>query len=70
MTPGKGLLFVGFALGEKAVKASHEAKLSSSLLALIDGATKYAEGRAVRVELKTKKDLQMAIKLASIKMAN
>lgn len=70
MTPGKGMFIVGFALGEKAVKAAHEARLPSQLLAIIDGATKYAEGRAVRLDVKTKKDLKGAMKIAAIKMAN
>ena len=61
---------VGFALGEKAVRAAHEAALPTSLLAVIDEAPKYAEGRGVRIEVRTKKDLDAVRKLAAVKMAN
>ena len=70
MTPCEGHFLVGFALGEKAVKAAHRSTLSDSVLTIIDGARKYAEGRAVRIEIRTKKDLENAKKLSSIKMAN
>jgi hypothetical protein len=70
MTPCKGHFLVGFALGEKAVKAARGGALPDSVLAVIDGAKKYAEGRAVRLEIRNKKDLENAKKLSSIKMAN
>jgi hypothetical protein len=70
MTPCKGYFYVGFALGEKAVKAAHDARLPASLVAAIDGAQKFAEGRAVRLEIRNKKELENARKLAAIKMAH
>jgi hypothetical protein len=70
MTPCDRHFLVGFALGEKAVKAARARPLPSSLLAIIDEAPKYAEGRSVRVEVKTKKDLEEAKELAAVKMAN
>ena len=70
MTPCKGLFLAGFALGEKAVKAAHDIPLADSILTVIDDAKKYAEGRAVRIEFKSKKDLEITKKLAAVKMAN
>jgi hypothetical protein len=70
MTPCKGLFLAGFALGEKAVKAAHESPLPGSILKVIDEAKKYAEGRGVRIEIKSKKGLEIAKKIAAIKMAN
>lgn len=70
MTPCRKHFLVGFALGEKAVKAAHAYPLPDSILAIIDGAPKYAEGRGVRVEVKTKKDLAAVKELAVVKMAN
>ena len=70
MTPCKKHFLAGFALGEKAVKAAHESDLPGSVLTLIDSARKYAEGRGVRIEVRTKKDLESTQKLAAIKMAN
>lgn len=70
MTPCKGHFLVGFALGEKAVKAAHGSTLPDSILTVIDEAKKYAEGRAVRVEVRNKKDLAATMRLAAIKMEN
>jgi hypothetical protein len=70
MTPGEGFFYVGFALGEKAVKAAHESGLSDAILAVIDGAPKYAEGRGVRIEVRNKQHLVQIKKLAAVKMAN
>jgi len=70
MTPCKGHFLVGFALGEKAVKAARAARLPDSVLAIVDEAKKYAEGRAVRIEIRGKKDVEIVRKLAAVKMAN
>jgi hypothetical protein len=70
MTPRDRHFLVGFALGEKAVKAAHTVPLDESVLALIDEAPKYAEGRGVRVEVRTKKDIESVRQLAAVKMAN
>jgi hypothetical protein len=70
MTPCKGYFLASFALGEKAVKAAHESDLSADVLAVIDSAKKYAEGRAVRLEVRSAEDVRDIEKLAAIKMAN
>jgi hypothetical protein len=70
MTPRKAHFLVGFVLGEKAVRAAHDGKLPDTTLAAIDEAKKYAEGRGVRIEVRNKKDLEVAKALAAIKMAN
>ena len=70
MTPCNSYFLASFALGEKAVKAAHESDLPASILEIIDNAKKYAEGRAVRLEVRTAKDVRNVEKLAVIKMAN
>jgi hypothetical protein len=70
MTPCRGHFLVGFALGEKAVKAAHGSTLPLSVLAVIDEARKYAEGRGVRIEIRNRKDLEASKQLAAIKMEN
>jgi len=57
-------------LGEKAVKAAHKSDLSVSVLKAIDSARKYAEGRGVRLEIRSGEDAGNVEKLAGIKMAN
>lgn len=69
MTPCEGYFLASFALGEKAVKLAHESKLPSSVLKLIDGAKKYAEGRGVRLEVRNSNDVRRVEKLAVIKMS-
>jgi hypothetical protein len=70
MTPCKGYFMASFALGEKAVKAAHESDLPVSVLEVIDSARKYAEGRGVRLEVRSAEDVRNVEKLAVIKMAN
>ena len=70
MTPCRGYFLASFALGEKAVKAAHESKLPAAVLKVIDDAPKYAEGRGVRLEVRTAADVRNIEKLAVIKMAN
>jgi hypothetical protein len=68
MTPCKGYFLASFALGEKAVQAARRSGLPDSVLRVIDGARVYAEGRGVRLEVRSKKDLENIKKLAAIKM--
>jgi hypothetical protein len=70
MTPCQGYFLASFALGEKAVQAAHQRGLPDSVLSVIDGARKYAEGRGVRLEVRSQTDLENIQKLAAIKMAN
>jgi hypothetical protein len=70
LTPHKGYFAAGFVLGEKAVKSARDSDLPDSILNAINSARKYAEGRGIRIEVKTKKDVDVVEKLAAIKMAN
>ena len=70
MTPCKGYFLASFALGEKAVKAAHQSDLSQAVLDVIDRAPKYAEGRGVRIEIRTPEDLPAIETIAGLKMAN
>jgi len=70
MTPCEGYFIASFALGEKAVKAAHETDLPVSVLEVIDVAKKYAEGRGVRLEVRSAEDVGNVEKLAAVKMAN
>ena len=68
LTPCRRHFLVGLALGEKAVKAAHRSDLPASVLNEIDAAKKYAEGRAVRIAVRAKKDLIDIEQLAAVKM--
>jgi hypothetical protein len=70
MTPCSKHFLVGFALGEKAVKAAIARPLPDSILAIIEEAPRYAEGRGVRIEVRNKRELEAVKELASVKMTN
>jgi hypothetical protein len=70
MTPCKSHFIVGFALGEKAVKALSDAGLPKTVMDMVREAKKYAEGRAIRVEVKNKRDLDVVKTLAAVKMTD
>ncbi len=69
MTPQAGCFLAGVVLGEKAAQAAHDGKASESVLALIDSAPKYAEGRGIRMAVATKAELITVQQLAALKMA-
>lgn len=69
MTPCDGHFLVGFALGEKAIAAAHESSLPEPVLELIDNAPRYPEGRAVRIEVRKKADIESVKKIAVAKMS-
>lgn len=68
--PCRAFFLASFALGEKACLAAHAGGLPSCVLAVIDGAPKYAEGRGVRIPVRSKRDLEGVERLAAIKVAN
>lgn len=67
MTPQRKQFLVSFALGEKAVVAARAAKLPASVLDVIDAAPRYAEGRGVRIPVRSSRQLASLARLAQIK---
>ena len=70
MTPCEGQFLVSLALGEKAVARAHASKLPERVLAAIDSAPRYAEGRGLRVAVKQVRQVAPLASLARIKHAN
>lgn len=70
MTPCRGFFLASFALGEAAVRAAHESGLPAPVLGILDAAKKYAEGRGVRLEVRTADDVRNVVELAVIKAAH
>jgi hypothetical protein len=69
LTPQAGCVLVGLTLGEKAVRAAREAGLPAAVMALVDAAPRYPEGRGVRLEVRSLRDVAAVRKLAAAKMA-
>ena len=68
LAPCGGSFRASFALGDKAVAAAKESKLPAAVLKLIAEARRYAEGTAVRIDVKKAGDVAVVMKLAVIKM--
>jgi hypothetical protein len=70
LAPCQGCFRASFALGDKAVQAARQSGLSPSVLEILDEAKRYAEGNAVRLDVKTAKDAAIVRKLAKAKLEN
>jgi hypothetical protein len=70
LVPCRGYFVASFALGKKACQAALESGLPPQVLEIIQHAPSYPEGRGVRLEVHSRKDLENVEELASIKMAN
>jgi hypothetical protein len=68
LTPQTDQFLLGVVLGEKAAKAAHDAGAPEAVLALIDSAPRYAEGRGIRMPIKTRADLEVAQALTALKV--
>lgn len=67
LTPQEGRFLAGLVLGGKAVAAAREAGLSPALLAQLEAAPQYAEGRGLRVELSAGGDVEGLVRLVRLK---
>jgi hypothetical protein len=65
-----GLFQAAFALGEKACAAARASALPASVVDIIEQAPRYPEGRGVRLDVRSRKDVEHVKALAAIKMAN
>ena len=70
LTPCQGCFRVSFVLGDKAVAAARQSSLPQSVIKTINAAKRYAEGTAVRLEMKKPKDIEIVKQLAAIKLAH
>jgi hypothetical protein len=70
LAPCHGSFRVAFVLGDKAMEAARQLKLSKAVLKIIDEAPRYPEGTGVRLEIAARKDLPAVKKLAEVKLAN
>ena len=70
MTPCLRHFIVGVVLGERAVRTARKSDLPEWVVDMINRATKYVEGRGIRLEIKRQSDLAVVEKLAAIKMTH
>ncbi|MBI1936730.1 MAG: DUF3788 domain-containing protein [Ignavibacteriales bacterium] len=70
VTVCNGFFRISFVLGNKAVAAAEQSKLPQTIIEELLNAKKYAEGRGVRIEVKSQKDVETIKQLVDIKIEN
>ncbi len=70
LSPGPGCFLASFALGENALAAAWKSTLPGNVLKIIKEAKRYAEGTAVRFEVRESDDVDVVKALAKIKIDN
>jgi hypothetical protein len=70
LLPGEGGFLTAFVFGEKAVAAIRNAGMPAAVIQALDAARPYAEGRGIRLETRTRRDLAVMKQLAAIKLAH
>lgn len=68
--PRSGFFLASFVLGDKAIAAARKSKLPKRVLKIIDEAKRYPEGKAVWIEVREAKDVDVVKTLAKIKLEN
>jgi Protein of unknown function (DUF3788) len=68
--PCRGSFMASFALRDKAVQAARLSGLPPEVLRIVDEARRYAEGTAVRIEVRSAADVIVVKKLVAAKLAN
>jgi hypothetical protein len=68
-TPRQGSFNVSFVFGDKAVAMIEKSGLPKPMIDDIKNAKKYAEGRGLRIEVKTRRDVEHIKKLLAVKVA-
>jgi hypothetical protein len=68
--PLQGSFRLAFIFGDKAVAAVAKSDLPEAIKNEIKNARKYAEGRGLRIEVKSQKDVEHVKKLIDIKVGN
>ncbi len=70
LAPCPGCFRVSFILGDKALLAARQSRLSAAALSALDHAQRYPEGTGVQFLIKGKRDLPAIMKLAAVKLQN
>lgn len=70
LTPKEGYFVAGYAFGKKAVEEIMGGNFPEDLKTEVEQSPQYAEGRGVRLEVRSSEDAENIVKLAEIKMAH
>jgi len=70
LAPLNGTFMASFALGDRALEAARNSELPARVLKIISEAKRYAEGNAVRIEVRSSEDVAAVKKLVACKAKN
>lgn len=70
LAPEHHAFMVAFVMGDRAMRIVRESGWPQRIRAAIENAPKYAEGTAIRLQVKSPRDIAALMKLAAIKLAN
>lgn len=70
LDPRQGWFVAAFALGDRAVIAARGSDLPADVIQNVNESRRYAEGTAVRIDVKTSGDVEVVKTLARIKIEN
>ena len=70
LSPFDGYFVVTFVLGDRAVAAAKKSELPAAIVEIICESRRYAEGTAVRLDVREAEDLKAVTTLARIKLEN
>jgi hypothetical protein len=70
LAPLRGGFRASLALGDKALQAAKASGLPPAVMKMIEAARKYAEGTAVRIDVKRRSEIGVVKKLARAKLQN
>ncbi|RPJ58602.1 MAG: DUF3788 domain-containing protein [Acidobacteria bacterium] len=68
LSPAIDCFMASFALGDRAVEAARQTDFPEEVIQTINQARRYAEGTAVRIDVRTPEDVDVIEKLAVIKL--
>jgi hypothetical protein len=68
LIPCQGHFLVGLVFGDRALEVIRRSDLPHAIVAMIEAAKPYAEGRGVRLEIRGPRDLASVKKLVAIKV--
>jgi hypothetical protein len=68
LIPSEGYFLTAFVFGEKATEAARKSNLPPPVIAALNAARVYAEGRGLRLETRTRDNMLTMLKLAEITM--
>lgn len=68
LKPLDGSFRASLALGDRAVQLAESRQLPASLRRMIDEAEQYSEGKAIRIEVRQRKDIETVLTFAALRM--